>query len=98
MNSLKRRLIPLVAAGALTLGLAGTAAAHPPTVVTGGLVNVTIIDFLDVNVEDVIVQVPIAAAVNLCDVNAAVLLAAIIDTGEANCTADADSSARGRNN
>ena len=42
--------------------------------ITGGLVNVTIVDFADVNVEDVVVQLPVSVAANVCDVNAAVLI------------------------
>jgi hypothetical protein len=47
--------------------------------VQNGLVNV--------NVEDNVVQVPIAAAANICDVNLAVLIAFIADFGETSCTA-----------
>ncbi len=76
--------------------LAMPASAQP--VVTGGLVNVTIVDFADVNVEDVVVEIPVAVAANVCDVNAAVLIAAIEDTGSAECDAAANSSAnRGGN-
>ena len=87
----RRALVGTVAAGA-TLVPAAAASAQP--VVTGGLVNVTIIDFADVNVEDVTVQLPVAVAANVCDVNAAVLLAAIEDTGTAECDATATSRAR----
>jgi hypothetical protein len=54
------------------------------TTTQNGLVNV--------NVSDVIVQVPIAAAVNICDVNAAVL-AALSTVGGASCDATANSHA-----
>jgi hypothetical protein len=64
-----------------------TASAAP--VVTGGLVNVTLVDVLSHN--EVAVQVPIGIAANVCDVNAAVLLAAVRDTGSAMCDATADS-------
>jgi hypothetical protein len=47
--------------------------------VQNGLVNV--------NVEGNAVQVPIAAAANICDVNLAVLIAFIADHGETSCTA-----------
>lgn len=87
----RRALVGTVAAGA---ALVPATAASAQPVVTGGLVNVTIIDFADVNVEDVTVQLPVAVAANVCDVNAAVLLAAIEDTGEANCDATATSRAR----
>ena len=48
---------------------------------------------MNVNVCDVLVQVPIAAAVNICDVNAAVL-ASLTDLPGASC----DAQARGRAN
>ena len=69
---------------------AAPALAQP--VFAGGLVNVTIIDAVDV--EDVTVQVPVAAAANICDVNAAVLIAQIEDTGSAECEATATSRAQ----
>jgi len=37
----------------------------------------------------VTVQLPVAVAANVCDVDVAILLAAIQDTGTANCTATA---------
>jgi len=46
---------------------------------------------INVNVEDTVIQIPIAAAATVCDVNVAVLLAAILDTGATGCTADAGS-------
>jgi len=54
------------------------------TTTQNGLVNV--------NLSNVTVQVPIAAAVNICDVNAAVL-AALSDTAGASCDATANSHA-----
>lgn len=56
-------------------------------VVQRGLVNVAI--------GDVTVQVPIAAALNLCDVNLAVLVADFFDGGGASCEAEAGSGASG---
>jgi hypothetical protein len=97
MGSLKRRLIPLVAAAGLALASVGTAAAHPghlPIVVgPGGLVNVVIIDAVDIGDVDVTLQLPVAIAANVCDVNAAVLLAQIADFGSATCTAGAEANA-----
>ena len=46
---------------------------------------------VNVNIKDVVVQVPIAAAVNICDVNVAIL-AVLQDVGPAQC----DAKARGR--
>ena len=48
---------------------------------------------VNVNISDVLVQVPIAAAINICDVNAAVL-ASLTDVAGASC----DARARGRAN
>jgi hypothetical protein len=56
-------------------------------VVQRGLVNVAI--------GDVTVQVPIAAALNLCDVNLAVLVGDFFDGGGASCEAEAGSGASG---
>lgn len=53
------------------LGLVGVAPAAAQPVVTGGLVNITIVDFLNNN--DVNVQVPIGIAANVCGVQANVL-------------------------
>ena len=87
-----KRIIALLTTTALMLALTAMPALAQP-VVTGGLVNVTIIDFADVNVEDVTAQVTVAAAANICDVNAAILIAQIEDTGSANCEATATSRA-----
>jgi hypothetical protein len=57
----------------------------PGTTTQSGLVNV--------NLSNVTIQVPIAAAVNICDVNAAVL-ASLSDVAGASC----DAQARGRAN
>ena len=51
------------------------------------LVNVVLVDTLN----DLTIQVPIGVAANLCDVNAAVLAAAINDTGTATCDATNES-------
>jgi hypothetical protein len=48
-----------------------------------GLVNVAISDLL--------VQVPISVAANLCDINAAILVGDFVDDGDADCTATAES-------
>jgi hypothetical protein len=76
---------PLAAAATaclLSLGAASPAIAAPPQ--QQGLVNV--------NLSDVSVQVPIAIAANVCDVNVAVLVNELQD-GAAPCDADADSGA-----
>lgn len=75
-----RRILALISVTVLMVVLTATPALAQP-VFAGGLVNV--------NIEDVTVQVPVAAAVNLCDVDAAVLLAEIEETGSAECDATA---------
>jgi hypothetical protein len=66
------------AANAVTVG------APTGTTTQNGLVNV--------NLSNVTIQVPIAAAVNICDVNAAVL-ASLADTAGASCDAQAHGNA-----
>jgi len=73
----RARVTALIAAGALSLGGAGSAAAQTQQ---EGLVNV--------NVENVTAQVPIGIAANVCDVNANVL-AEQLRMGGAECDADA---------
>lgn len=48
---------------------------------------------VNVDIGDVIVQVPVGIAANLCDINAAILVGQFQDTGSAECTATADSTA-----
>jgi len=82
--SIKRLLVSVIGAGALTVG--GVAVATPAPaqpVFQEGLVNV--------NVQDVTVQVPAAVAANICDVNVGVI-AEIVDTG-GSCDAHAGSQA-----
>jgi hypothetical protein len=93
MGTLKRRLLPFVAAGGLALGMAMPAMAAP--VITGGLVNVTIVDAIDI--DRVTVQLPIAVAANVCDVDVVVLAQMLADTGSADCDAVAGSRARNNN-
>jgi hypothetical protein len=72
----------------MAAGLAAPTASAQP-VVTGGLINVTLVDVL--SHDNIAVQVPVGIAANVCDVNAAVLLAAVRDTGSATCDATAES-------
>ncbi|MGK5111294.1 hypothetical protein [Geodermatophilus sp. CPCC 205506] len=65
-----------------TVGLASPAAAQPNQ---QGLINV--------NISDLVVQIPVAIAANICDVNIAVLVADLVDdaaTCNAEATPDAD--------
>jgi hypothetical protein len=48
---------------------------------------------VNVTLGNLAVQVPVGVAANVCDINAAVLVAAIHDEGSATCEADADSRA-----
>ena len=92
MIGLKRTFASLFASGALAAALAVPAGAAPQggPVVTGGLVNVTIVDAVDI--ERVTVQLPIAVAANVCDVDINVLAADLAD-GDAFCDARAGSRA-----
>jgi hypothetical protein len=95
MSRIKRGAMALLLAGGLSIGLSGPAVAQP--VITGGLVNVTIVDVLDVEGNQVVVQVPIGIAANVCPtVNAAVLAQEFAQTGEAACDATAESTADSR--
>jgi hypothetical protein len=79
----KKLLASLFATGLLSVGLAAPASAHPP-LFAGGLVNITIVDFI--TLEEVIIQVPIGVAANVCGVQANVL-AQGGNQGPVNCTA-----------
>jgi hypothetical protein len=91
-----RKLIAVVTMAMMLAMSAMPALAAPQggPVVTGGLVNVTIVDAIDVNRNTV--QLPIAVAANVCYVDINVLAADLADDGKANCTATADSRANNR--
>jgi hypothetical protein len=75
----------LAAAGALAVSVGAAPASAQPAVVSGGVVNVTVVDAVDVNNNTV--QVPIGIGVNVCGVQANVL-AQMISQGQAvNCEA-----------
>ncbi len=78
--SMKRALAGIAMAGALAVPAASASAAP---VVTGGLVNVTIVDVLSGN--QVTTQVPITVAANICDVTVAVLAQDLSD-GPVDCS------------
>jgi len=69
-----------------TLGIAAPANAQP--VITGGLVNITVVDLIDVTNNNVALGVALGLAANICDVNVNVLAVQLRDGG-ATCTADA---------
>jgi hypothetical protein len=81
---IRRTVASLASVAALGVGgltLASPAAAAPPQ---SGLINV--------NVSDLVVQIPIAVAANICDVNVAVLVGELIDDAAA-CNASASPNA-----
>ena len=95
-NRRTRRFAAIVAASTLSAGaIAAPAASAQPPVFTGGLVNVTIVDFADINLEDIVIQVPVAVAANLCDIDVNALAIDAAD-GDAECTATATSRANNR--
>jgi hypothetical protein len=89
-----RRLVALLAVVAMMV-VATAMPVFAAPVVTGGLVNVTIVDAVDV--DRTTVQLPIAVAANVCDVDVNVLAADLADDGTANCTATAGSRANNKN-
>ena len=95
MRTMRTRVAALCGTAALSIGVVAAPAAQAAPVVTGGLVNVTIVDAVDI--DRTTVQLPVSVAANVCDVNAAILLAAIEDTGSADCDANAGSRASSRN-
>ncbi len=82
-KSNRSRLTAVAATAALSLGVAGPAM---------GAQNEAGDSLVNVQVGDVLVQVPVAVAANLCDVNVNIL-AQQNKAGSPTCTADADSSA-----
>jgi hypothetical protein len=83
-----RRILTLAASAVAAVGLyAAPASADPPT--QEGLVNV--------NLSDNTVQVPVAAAVNICDVNVAALAEIVDEAGSCDAVAGADARQRGEN-
>jgi hypothetical protein len=66
MRKTRRLLASLCATGLLAVGVTAPAASAQP-VVTGGLVNVTIVDLADVEIREV--QVAVNAAANICDLD-----------------------------
>jgi hypothetical protein len=79
---MRKLIAPMLIAGTMSLGAASPVAAQPTF--QSGLVNV--------NVQDVTVQVPVAIAANICDVTVAVLVSDLQD-GSAVCDAFAESDA-----
>ena len=88
LRSKKSRILTVLAAAALSIGLAVPAAATPsPPLHDDALVE---IDLLNGNT----VQVPIAVAANICGVDLDVFAVDLGNNGKATCTADADGTAK----
>lgn len=85
LTSARKRIAAIVATGSLTLVLAAAAPAM-------GAQNHAGNSLVNVQVGDVTVQLPVAVAANICDVNVNVL-AQQGKAGSPTCTADATSSA-----
>ena len=86
MRRTKKLVASLFASGLLAAGIAAPTVGAQP-VVTGGLINVTLVDVADIEDNTVNVGVGVAAniAANLCDtadVNAAVLAAQVVRGGD----------------
>ena len=88
---IKKMIRAAVCAGALAIAIPGTTSAQGP-VITGGLVNVTVVDLLDTGditiLQDVNVSVgaAVALAANVCGVGVNVL-ATQLGSGVAKCDA-----------
>jgi hypothetical protein len=84
MSILKRAAVAAVFAGAAAVPSAASAA---PVVVTGGLVNVTVVDLI--SLEQTSVSVPISVAANVCDVSV-IALATDLQDGRADCSTESE--------
>jgi hypothetical protein len=94
MRKTRKLAASLFVTGLLAVGIGAPGAGAQPNVVVGpgGLVNVQIVDAVDIG--DVTVQLPVAVAANVCDVDVAALLAEIEESGTTTCTARGESTAR----
>ncbi len=91
LRSKKSRILTVLAAAALSIGLAVPAAATQPPPHNDGLVEINLLN-------DNTIQVPVALAANICNVDVNLLAADLADDGAATCTADADSTAEAVDN
>lgn len=86
----KKTVVSLFAGAALLGGAAAPASAQP--VVTGGLVNVTVVDLVDVNNNQILNNIGVAAALgiaaNVCGTTVNVLAAQLGTSGPVTCTSD----------
>jgi hypothetical protein len=80
LSTTKGRVAAILATSAFALvAFAGPASAQPEQ---SGLINA--------NISNNTVQVPVAIAANICDVDVNVLVQNLVQTGQTTCTADAD--------
>lgn len=89
-NYAKKAVVSLFAGAALLCGAAAPASAQP--VVTGGLVNVTVVDLIDGDVlsnNNVAVGAALGIAANVCGVGVNVLAQQLGTSGPISCTSDA---------
>jgi hypothetical protein len=84
-HSPRSRIATAASICAMALGAGASSASAQGPVVTGGLVNVTLTDVVDVNNNQVIAQVPIGVAANVCDVSVLQVLSGEVDA--TNCQA-----------
>ena len=85
MLKLKMSFVALASSALLFAGLAAPAAAQP--IITGGLVNVTVVDVIDGDIlsnNNVNIAAALNLAANVCGVNVGVL-AQQLRTGQATC-------------
>ena len=92
MKSYAKKTMVSLFAGAALLGAAAVPASAQP-IVTGGLVNVTIVDAVDVNNNQILNNVAVGAALgiaaNVCGTTVNVLAAQLGTAGPVTCTSDA---------
>jgi hypothetical protein len=82
---IRRTAAALTSAAALSVtGIAMATPAQAAPIFTGGLVNITIVDAVDIT--DNVVQVPVGVAVNVCNVSIAAVFA-VAGTDGAACEA-----------
>jgi hypothetical protein len=82
----KKSIAATCAAAAIAVSGAACVPAQAAPVVTGGLVNITIVDVLSGNQVQAYVAIPIAVAANICDTTVAILATDLRD-GSADCDA-----------
>jgi peptide deformylase len=82
IQSRKSRVSAVLATAAVSVGLVAAPAAQAQPVFTGGLVNVTLAN------NEILSNVGIGVAANVCGVNAAVLVQDLASDNTAECTSE----------